>query len=559
MALSNDLVSQFVKITKDETPTAKESVVYGTVVYNGRTYVKLDGSDLLTPVVTTSDAKDGERVTVLIKDHTAIITGNLTSPSARTDDVKEVSKHISEFEIVITDEIAAERGRINELAADNVRITETLTAVNADIDNLQADSLTVNEKLTAQEADITKLNTEKLSAEFAELTYATIDNLEALNAEFHTLESTYGTFEELTAQNFEAVNASIKTLEVDKLSAEQADLTYVNIDFSNIDKAWMEEFYAKSGLIEYVTAGDATVTGHLVGVTISGDLIEGNTIKADKLIVKGSDGLYYKMNIEGGVTSSEEVTEEDLQNGLHGRVIIAKSITAEQISVKDLVAFGATIGGFSISDSSIYSGVKASVDNTTRGIYFDAEGQLSIGDGTSFLKYYRDGEAVAEIVDGVFVVNNKDSDVFSASISNGVLNIVGGETDIQFANGVLQTENPYRLAISADSIMFGSDSRSSAADLKALTEHVKIGTIIDEETGDEKPCVELAEGDSDFKQVITNIKTIFMDGQTPKTIIDTNGIETGDVKVNGEFHQNGFMWATRANGNYGLSWKGVTS
>ena len=80
----------------------------------------------------------------------------------------------------------------------------------------------------------------------------------------------------------------------------------------------------------------------MVGVTIKGDLIEGNTIKADKLVVKGSDGLYYKLNV-----SAETVeTEQTDQNSLNGSIITAKSITATKISVEDLVAFDATIGGF---------------------------------------------------------------------------------------------------------------------------------------------------------------------------------------------------------------------
>ena len=91
MSLSSDLISQFVKTTNDKKQTKKETTVYGTTVeYNGGTYVKLDGSELLTPISTTTDMKPGERVTVMIKNHTAIVTGNMTSPAARTDDVKDI-------------------------------------------------------------------------------------------------------------------------------------------------------------------------------------------------------------------------------------------------------------------------------------------------------------------------------------------------------------------------------------------------------------------------------------------------------------------------------------
>ena len=106
MQLSSDLISQFVKATKDEKSVSTETTLQGTIVYDGRPYVKLDGSDLLTPVTTTADVQNGERVTVLIKDHTATVTGNISSPAARTDDVQAVGSKINEFEIIVADKVS---------------------------------------------------------------------------------------------------------------------------------------------------------------------------------------------------------------------------------------------------------------------------------------------------------------------------------------------------------------------------------------------------------------------------------------------------------------------
>ena len=396
MSLSNELISQFVKATKDDREPSNETTVKGTtVVYDGKIFVKLDGSDLLTPVSTTTDVNSDERVTVMIKDHTATITGNISSPAARTDDVKAVGSKITEVEILVadkvsTEELDAQTARIDTLISENVTITGKLNAQEAIVDKIEADNVTINEKLTAQEASITKLDTEKLSATAADIKFATIESLEAVEGSFNILESNYGDFKVLTTNKFDAIDADIKDLDAEKLSAEQADLKYVNIDFANIDSAWFDEFYAKSGIIENVTISEGVVVKELVGVTIKGDLIEANTLKADKLVVKGSDGLYYKLNVEAGATTSEEVSEEDLQNGLHGTAIIAKTITAEKISVDDLVAFDATIGGFHITNDSIYSGVKESATNTTRGIYMDNEGQLSVGDSNNYLRYFKD-------------------------------------------------------------------------------------------------------------------------------------------------------------------------
>lgn len=328
MELSNNLVRQFAKaVNGGKKNTADSSLVMGTVEKSGdKTYVKIDGSDSRTPVASTTDVLDGERVTVVIKNHEAFIIGNFTSPSARSKDVKALEK----------------------VVADKVD-TKELTAIKGDITNLHTKTLDIDKTLTAQ-------------------------------------------------------SAKIKDLDTKKLSAEDAELKFANIDFSNIGKAAMEYFFAKSGLIKDVTIGDATITGELVGVTIKGSLIEGDTIVADKLVIQGEDGLYYKLNTDGKTVEKEQTD----YNSLNGQVIQAKSVTAEKIDVKDLVAFGATIGGFKIGLNSLFSGVKESVDNTTRGIYMDTDGQFALGDTNQYFKYYKNA-------DGQYVI-----DISAASVRFGV-------------------------------------------------------------------------------------------------------------------------------------------
>lgn len=95
MSLPSNLVSEFVRITNDSKKTKAETTVYGTIVKDGdTTYAKLDGSNVLTPVSTTADTQHGERVTVLIKNHTATVTGNISSPAARTDDVQQLGGNV---------------------------------------------------------------------------------------------------------------------------------------------------------------------------------------------------------------------------------------------------------------------------------------------------------------------------------------------------------------------------------------------------------------------------------------------------------------------------------
>lgn len=441
MALSSDLISQFVQITQEK-KESKETTVYGTIVeYNGGKYVRLDGSDLLTPISTTADALDGERVTVMIKDHTALVTGNVSSPSARTDTVKEMGTKISEFEVIIADKVSTERleaeiARIDTLVAENVTIKERLDANEASINTLTANNATITGKLTAAEAEIESLKTTKLDATVAEITYATIKSLEATDAKINNLEAAYGTFRDLTTDKLTAVDASIANLEANKLSVTDANLKYATIDFANINMAAVQKLFTDSGIIKDLIVSDGKITGELVGVTIKGDLIEANTLKADRLVIKGSDGLYYKLNVDalGETTAS---SDEKYQNGLDGSAIIAKSIVAEKIAVDDLVAFDATIGGFNITQNSIYSGVKASADNTTRGIYLDRSGQLVVGDTNNYLKYYKD-------TDGSYKLEVSAQSI-KFSTSNTTLETTLGNTITKSVEEFYQSTSPVTL------------------------------------------------------------------------------------------------------------------
>lgn len=432
MALSDKLVSQFAKLTNTKEESKNESIVYGTVFKQGDSdFVKIDGADTLTPVISTMVIKDGDRVTVMIKNHKAIVTGNITSPGAQSSDLDDIVDEITEVEILIadkvsTDEFDAEKGRIDDLITDTVLIKDKLTANEAEIDDIIADNVVINEKLTAVEAEIDNLIANKLDVEIADITYATIDSLEATDAKINNLQATYGEFEILTTNKFSSIEANIKKLESEQITVTELEAKFANVDFSNIGQAAIENLFTESGLIKDLVVSSGTITGELVGVTIKGDLIEGGTVIADKLVVKGTDGLYYKLNTDGVKTEAEQ-TE---YNSLNGRVITAKSITATKISVDDLVAFGATIGGFNITTESLYSGVKNSVSNTTRGIFMDKTGQFSIGDAFNFVRYFKD-------TDGQFKLD--------MSISNLKIGIENKPVIINTENQFYQSTSPTSL------------------------------------------------------------------------------------------------------------------
>lgn len=597
MSLSNDLLSQFVKVNRDNTKQKTETTVYGTTVeYDGRTYVRLDGSDLLTPVESTVATVPGERVTVMIKDHTATITGNLSSPSARRDDVDALGSQISEFEIVLaykiqTDELSAINATIDNLKATIAKF-EDMEAITADIETLHAKYANLDH-VTAKDVQALNAEIENLQSKFGDFTHISAEDMEVINAQIQNLRSYNANFTYVSAEVLSAINASIKSL----------DANYADVDFANIGEAAIRKIFADSGLIKGIIVGDGTITGELVGVTIKGDLIEGNTIKADKLVVKGDDGLYYKLNFESGnFANAEEVPTE----GLHGSVIIAESITADKVSVTDLVAFGATIGGFKIGNHSLYSGVKTTVDNTTHGVYLDDDGQVAFGNASSFLKLRKvkesDGTEAWKLdlsADSLLFgaskknveeeVNNAQNSAGEAqSIANDAASrvVIHESTIQQLADSIAmlvtdgngaslmtQTENGWtfnmaeftnKLDAAASGVnelnnnMNGTANtidalRQSMSDLGALANYIKI------KMDGDQPCIELGEGDNAFKLLITNTAINFMEGSTTPANISNHALNIGKANIEDELQIGGYAWVKRPNGHTSMTWRGVIS
>lgn len=618
MALSNDLISQFVKITNDKKEPDKESIVYGEVKqveYDeggniAQAFVLLDGATEQTPMSSATSVIVGDRVVAMIKNHSAVITGNITSHASnrfvyvKEKEIISLEKVINDFDTLVADKVSTEelyavQGKVETLEGDLADFQEVTTknfeAVNARIDELDV------ENLSAQYATIESLETTNAAIENLAASKASIDTVNAANARVGTLEADYGAFKRTTTNSLEAINANITSLQTDKLSTAEAEIKYANINFSNITKAAIEYFYATSGLIEDLVVGEGIIAGKLVGVTISGDLIEGNTVKAEKLVVKGTDGLYYKLNIDAGATTSEEVSVEDLQNGLHGSAIIAKTITAEKISVDDLVAFDATIGGFNIADNVLYSGVKSSVDNTTRGIYLDSTGQMAIGDANNFIKYYKDASGnykleisaasiifssskksveqtvndIQEEVDKTQTTANEantkaaNAATLLAQLSDSISTLV---TDGNGTSLMTQTEDGWTFSTADIQALVNKTSENLSSlteevgntnqtvdilqqtvnDLGVIAEYVKITTYENE------PCIELGEGDSDFKLRITNTRMMFTEGSSVLAYFNNKSLHIKKAVVEEELQQGGFVWKARSNGNLGLVWKGGT-
>ena len=430
MALSNNLIDKFVNAvgvdSKDK--LKKDGPLYGTIVgQSGSMYVKLDGSEVLTPITTTVEYAEGERVLVNILKHTATVVGNVSSPAVNGGTVKKVED------------------KVDVVIADNVIIRDKIIASEADIANIKADNVSIKGKLDATDAEIKNLKATTITADQADLKYATIENLDVVNETVRNLQGDYGSFKELTTSKITAVEgnitnltsenvtitgrldaneASINTLEattakitdLDAVNAHIKNLTAnkADIDLANVNNAWIQNGIIKDGSIGEAAIHEGAITNAKIAdatieaakiKSINADTITAGTIKTDRLIITGPDGqdsIVKAINIANGVSEAD---------------VNSQKIQAASIDVVDLSAFQAKIAGFDMNGNAIYSG-KESIKDPNSGIYISTTG-IGMGDG---LLTGKDESPLQAYADGSFKLIGKNSS-FDFNTVTGELNI----------------------------------------------------------------------------------------------------------------------------------------
>lgn len=488
MALSKNLISDFVKATTDDKKTAEETTLYGTIVeYNGSKYVRLDGSDMLTPYTATVAAKAGERVRVSVGKHSATVTGNVSSPAARTGDVEELGQKVDTFDAVVANkatikDLEVERARVDDLVADNVVIKNQLTADSAEIKDLKADNVDIKGKLTARDAEIENLKANKIDTEVVSANYATIKNLEATQASVKELSANKANITDLTVATGRIDKLESKDIETDKLIAGKADIADLtaatgridnlesknietdnlvakkaDIDLANVNNAWINKGILKDGSIGSAAIHEGAVTNAKIAdatieaakiKSINADSIVAGTIKTERLIIAGPDGqdsIVKAINIANGVSEAK---------------VNGQKIQAASIDVVDLSAFQAKIAQFDMSQNAIYSG-KLAINDPTSGVYISTTG-FGLGDGALTSKKE---SPIQMYADGIFKLKGKNSslefnpvtDMLDINVSNFR---IGSKEAATVDNTIKSTLEQFYLSTSPTSLVGGSWSNN---------------------------------------------------------------------------------------------------
>lgn len=454
MSISNDLVKQFVQITKDNSPVKTESTVYGTAVeYDGQMYVQIDGSDLITPVETTTELKSGERVTVMIKDHNATVTGNLTNPAAGKNTVAniqgnldDIGSQITEFEIVIADKVSTKDFEANNAAINNLLVGKAdinqLNAVSASIRDLEAENANI-QTLIADKANITDLTAAN----------AKIDDLYANKANVGDLEAATADINDLNADV-----AKISTLIGGDANIDNIQSIILTADNTIIDNALI-----KNAMIENITA-DKIISGSIDTnkVTIQSDdggiVLAGSTQQFKDQ--NGNVRVQIGKDAEGNFTFC--LFSQDGVGILLDETGIKAGAVPDGLIVNDMVADNANISGGKLDISSVIkeiNGNSTSINSSV--IKFDDTGQ-------SLLVAFNSLKDTVSSIEKITIDGDLSSVLEQVKSNTTKLEVVQGSIESLVANTTITKEN-------GEVIQLKDDYSSTKQTVSEITN--KIGTL----------------------------------------------------------------------------------
>lgn len=373
MELPTQLLKSFAKVVNQPSKeTSKTLTIYGDLKNDKNDfYVKIDGSEEYIPTYTVVNGQTGDRVVCEIRNHSVLVTGNLSSPSATGDDVKQVSDKV---------------------------------------DFLEANRITT-----------------------------------------------------------------------DYLEAHYAEIDFANINVAHIKQGFMESLLVSQGIIaDRVVGSEVVATNALTGVNIYANDITAGTLSVDRLVFRGSEqSVIYQLNNISGALQAENV---DTINGevitprtIAADRIIAKSITATEINVQNLVATGLieanrltskniVVDDLFATDITAAGSIKSSNYVYTSGIYSTAGVKMSMATG--------------QIISRQFAIDASGNTYFAGQLSAPTGNIGG------FTIGTNSLySGPDNLGSNKKGVYIGTDGISSIGDNGGKYVQIRNGKITGHNSG----------------------------------------------------------------------------
>lgn len=305
MGLSSELASQFAKVTNDSSRNTNGTKLYGTITMLGEVpHVKLDGTEELTPISRTVEVAEGDRVEVMIANHSATVTGNLTDPSIGivragnleskiTQTAEQIQLQVSDLEKNLDSKITQTATEIRSEVTDlDGRFSENITTVENGIRNDMTNSLaSMSDTLTG------------LSNDLSGLEESTNSSISTINASIETLTFNVSDLDskitQTAAEIRSEVSAEVTDLNATIVNTETGIRDTINVEVANLDSKITQ---TATSIQSEVSAKFKTVDGEIEKFSKFKQTVEGFSFMGNGGTVKISGG---DINLTGSITFSD--------------------------------------------------------------------------------------------------------------------------------------------------------------------------------------------------------------------------------------------------------------
>lgn len=355
MGLSSELASQFAKVTNDSSRNTNGTKLYGTIAMLGEVpHVKLDGTEELTPISRTVEVAEGDRVEVMIANHSATVTGNLTDPSIGimragnleskiTQTAEQIQLQVSDLEKNLDTKITQTATEIRSEVSDlDGRFSENITTVENGIRNDMTNSLaSMSDTLTGLSNDLTGLEE------------STNSSISTINASIETLTFNVSDLDskitQTAAEIRSEVSAEVTDLNATIVNTETGIRDTINVEVANLDSKITQ---TATSIQTEVSAKFETVDGEIEKFSKFKQTVEGFSFMGTGGTVKISGG---DINLTGAITFT------DLDSETQGKINDATT-TANNAETVATNAQEAAVSAQSIAESAESLASTASTD-----------------------------------------------------------------------------------------------------------------------------------------------------------------------------------------------------
>jgi len=284
----------------------------------------------------------------------------------------------------------------------------------AEIDTAKIkDAAITSAKIGDAEIDTAKIKDAAITS--AKIGSAAIDTAHIKDAAIDAAKIADGEITSAKISEAAITTAHIQNAAIDAAKIKDGEITNAKIKNGEIDTAKIAlgaitTALIKTGAIGSAQIADGSITSAKI-VELNADVITAGTLSVERLMLKGADGLFYAINATDSGLTTEQLSQEEYQNQLSGTVLVAKSVTADQIAAKAITAneiAAGTITGDEIAAETIKGANIEAGTLTTSHVAANFGETLDLSSNTGITqkvaKVYEDmEERIAEIPAGAYV------------------------------------------------------------------------------------------------------------------------------------------------------------